>query len=339
MRGDQAPVDGLSPAAAPAPMPLVWLAVIALAVALVPRGAALWHADFPLNDGGMFAVMIEELVDAGFVPPLETSYNGARVPWAYPPLPFYLAGGVHALGGADVIAILHWLPFVLNLGSVVAFCWLATSLIRSRAGQVTAAAAYAIMPLSFTWQIMGAGLTRSAGILVAILAVAAACRFLDRRHRPDAVLTAVFAAAAILSHPEMIVQCGTMLAVVWLVKGRSRSAVVAGLGIAAGIVALTAPWWVMVLPRYGAGPFLAASGTVEWSIAELAPLALLSFTADGYATPLAVLAMLGVFFELARYRFLLPLWLLAAFVVPHLGFRAATVSAALLAGVALASSS
>jgi hypothetical protein len=191
------------------------------------------------------------------------------------------------------------------------------------------------MPFSFSWQIMGAGLTRSAGILFAILAVGAAYRFLDRRHRRDAVLTAVFAAAAILSHPEMTVLCGTMLGVLWLVRGRSRSAVVAGIGIAAGIVVLTAPWWVMVLVRYGPGPFLAASRTVEWSIAELAPLALLSFTADGYATPLAVLAMLGAFYELARYRFLLPLWLLAAFAVPHLGFRAAITPAALLAGVAL----
>ena len=311
------------------------LPLLAVLVALVPRGALLWRADFPLNDGGLFAVMIDELVAARFVPPAETAYNHAGLPWAYPPLPFYIAGAAAAVTGLATTTLLLWLPLLLNLGSVAAFCWLATALIPGRPGQLAAAAAFAIMPFSFHWQLMGAGLTRAAGLLFALLALAAACRFLDGWRVRDAVLTAAFAAAAILSHPEATMLCGVLLAVLWLTRARDRASLRAGLAIAVGIVTLAAPWWVTVLLRHGAEPFVAASRSVAWSPGELAPLLLLSFTSDGYATPLAVLAAVGAFFELSRRRPLLPLWLLAAFAVPRLGFRAATVPAALLVGITL----
>lgn len=318
--------------AAPA---LGWVPVLALLLALVPRAVALWGADFPLNDGGMFAVMVEELVDNRFVPPETTSYNSAAVPWVYPPLPFYLAAAAVAVGAGDVPSVLLWLPLVLNFASVVAFCWAAEALVRTRAALAIASVAFAILPFSFNWQIMGGGLTRAAGLLFAILALGAGCRLFERRRRRDAIMTAAFAAAAILSHPEMPVLCGSFLACLWLVRGRSWAALRVGLGVAAGTLALTSPWWLMVLMRHGIEPLTAAAGTVQWTPGELMPLPLLSFTGDGYATPLAVLAAVGAAFEVAQRRFVVPLWLLAAFAIPRLGFRAAVIPAAILVGVAL----
>ena len=47
-------------------------------------------AGLPINDGGMFAVMIRDLKANQFVLPVLTSYNHAAIPFAYPPLGLYL---------------------------------------------------------------------------------------------------------------------------------------------------------------------------------------------------------------------------------------------------------
>ena len=46
-------------------------------------------AGFPVNDGGMFYVMIEELKANHFLLPAFTDYNLAGIPYAYTPFGFY----------------------------------------------------------------------------------------------------------------------------------------------------------------------------------------------------------------------------------------------------------
>ena len=54
---------------------------------------------FPLNDGGMFYAMVEDLRAAGYALPAETSYNGGDIPYVYPPFSFYVAAVLVDLGG------------------------------------------------------------------------------------------------------------------------------------------------------------------------------------------------------------------------------------------------
>ena len=46
-------------------------------------------ATFPLNQGGMFAVMVEDLQANHYALPLFTTYNHLKIPFAYPPFGFY----------------------------------------------------------------------------------------------------------------------------------------------------------------------------------------------------------------------------------------------------------
>ncbi len=55
-------------------------------------------AGSPINDGGMFFVMIEDLKTNGFLIPAVTSYNRFDIPFAYPPFSFYV-GGILSLFG------------------------------------------------------------------------------------------------------------------------------------------------------------------------------------------------------------------------------------------------
>ena len=50
------------------------------------------ETDTPINDGGMFYVMIADLRANHILLPAFTSYNHLSIPFAYPPLSFYVAG-------------------------------------------------------------------------------------------------------------------------------------------------------------------------------------------------------------------------------------------------------
>lgn len=314
---------------------LAAIALAGLVVALVPRLAALRGTDFPLVDGGLFSVMVDELVTDSFVPPVVTSYNRAGIPWAYPPFAFYVAAGLVKLSGVKTTTLVHWLPLLINLVTVLVFPWSFALLFRRRSSLLIATITFAILPFSFNWQIKGGGLTRAPGMLFCVLAVGAGLRTVRSGERRAAVLAALFLAAAVLFHPGMPAVCGTYLTILWLVEGRSVEKLRVGALIAGSAVILSAPWWLTVVVRYGPGTLLAAGQAMKWSIAELAPLPLLSFTGDRYGASLAVLAVIGVAFEVSQRRALLPIWLLAAFSLPWMDFSAATVPAALLVGIGL----
>ncbi len=159
-----------------------WLtAALALAVALVPRLVALLGSDYPLNDGGLFAVMIEEIRDSGFRLPSTTAYNSAGIPFASPPLALYAAVAVARLTGVAILVLLCWLPLLANLATVVAFCALARSLLRDRWSGLVASLLFPTLPYSIEWLLTGAGLTRSFGVLFVTLGALAGHRLLGSR--------------------------------------------------------------------------------------------------------------------------------------------------------------
>ena len=56
------------------------------------RLASALQTQFPLNDGGLFYDMIVDLQGADYSLPIYATYNQAEIPFAYPPLAFYVTG-------------------------------------------------------------------------------------------------------------------------------------------------------------------------------------------------------------------------------------------------------
>jgi len=126
----------------------------------------------PLNDGGLFLAMTRDLQAAGYRLPEFTTYNlPDRIPYAYPPLSFALAGALNQLLGADLLQVLRWLPFVLNMLSILPFYLLAKRILGDGRKPLYATIAYALLKPGYFWYIMGGGLTRSLGLLCSLWAL------------------------------------------------------------------------------------------------------------------------------------------------------------------------
>jgi hypothetical protein len=315
--------------------PLV-TALAVLLLALLVRLPFFLESDFPLNDGGLFLVMAHDVAASHYALPYATTYNGDTIPFAYPPLPFYLTSLLVQTLGVPAIAVVRYLPLVANLLTLIAFVALARSLSRSRYSVLFAAAALVVVPRSYEWLVMGGGLTRSLGLLFAVTALALA---VPAYRRPSAMrlLTAgLLIGLTILSHLEMGLFVGYSYLLFFLAYGRSRQ----GIGVSAllGLVVfgVTAPWWLTVLRYHGLEPFLAATTTAGWSAAEQWTTALFDFVfpREQFLTALGALGALGLVACLLRGHWLLPVWLPLVFALtPRSAATEGTIPLALLIGV------
>lgn len=317
---------------------------LALAIGFAVRG---WHVlsqDFPLNDGALFYAMANDLRATHYALPSVTSYNSLGIPYGYSPLGFYLAALISDLDRVPLIDAFRWLPLVVTCLTLVAFTLLARDLLRSRTAVVAAVVAFALVPRSFIWMLMGGGVTRSLGFLFALLTLHQLYRLYTRQRWRHAVTAALWAGLTVLGHLGTGPFVAFSALLFLLAFARTRFALVSSLAAAAGAGLLSAPWWGTVIARHGLEPFLAAGSTGGWIFGRLslheaaATLARSGLgTGESILSVIGMLAVLGFFAGLVRGSWVVPAWwLLIIALDARQGSTFATAPIAMLAGIAVA---
>lgn len=321
-----------------------WLApagtlAIGLLLALAARLPFFRASDFPLNDGALFLQMAHEVATAHFTLPTHTAYNADGIPFAYPPLGFYLAAAVAVWLGVDLTAVLRYLPLGVNLLTIGAVYLLARALLDSRLAVCVAVIAFVGAPRSYEWLIMGGGLTRGLGFLWALLALAQARGMLERPTAGRLLGCAGCAALAVLTHLEMGLFVVYSFALLLLVYGRTRRGLAISVLWGLCLAVFTAPWWLVVVQRHGLTPYLAASATAGWYSLEesLEDAVRFVFPPEPLLAVQGAFAAIGWLACLLRRELVAPLWLPLVFVLtPRSAPTEATVPWALLVGSGVA---
>lgn len=301
-------------------------------------------SNFPLNDGGLFYAMVQDLQKAGYRLPEFTSYNQAGIPFSYPPLGFYVSGLIADFTPLTLIDAFRFLPLLVTCLTIPAFYLLARSLLPSRIAVLAAVFAFALIPRTFIWLVMGGGVTRSFGLLFAILALYCV-RVLYQRRRPRYLAAAVlFSSLTFLSHLETGWFLAFSIAIFFVAFGRDRRASMSTAILAAGTLALTAPWWLTVLGNHGIDPFIAAQGTGGSILSDaqsreeaVLGLARIVSTSEMLFPVIGCLGLLGGVLSIADRRYLLPLWWAAIIVLDLRAFPTfTTIPVAMMAGIGIA---
>ena len=316
---------------------------LALALAFAIRG---WHVlsqSFPLNDGGLFYAMARDLQAGGYRLPAFTSYNGDGIPFGYSPLGFYLAAVLDDFTPLTLVDAFRWLPLVCTCLIVLAFAALARTMLANRAAAVAAVVAFAVVPRSFIWMLMGGGLTRSLGLLFALLTLIVLSRLYARRDWRLVPLAGLTAGLTLLSHLGTAPFAAFSGLLLWIAYGRHRVGTLGSAAAALIAAAVSAPWWATVLSYHGPGPFLAASATggsifghidVRAALRTLAAFGL--GTGESVLGLIGMLAVIGFFFSLTARDWLLPAWWITIVLLDaRQGSTFATVPISMLAGVAV----
>ncbi len=312
-------------------------------LALLLLGAAVrlpyvMSSDFPLNDGGMFSVMIDQVRAHHFSLPRIIPYNGNDIPFVYPPFPFFLGAFIETVTGQRTTTLLRWLPLLLNLLCIQAMALLGRSILRSPTGGLWAGTTLALVPTAYIWEIMGGGLTRSAGFLFMILALWQASELLNHHGRRWVRMTStgVFTALTVLSHPARPVPLALGIGLLWLAESRSWWDFLSLVEAGAVALALTTPWWIVILGRFGLAPWQAASLTTRAAIPHDLSI-FVTFTAEATPMLFTVFGIVGIVAAVLSRWWYLPVWMTALFfVLPNGAMATACIPMGLLVGLAIA---
>ncbi len=288
--------------------------ILACAIGAYMRFNPTLLAGFAINDGGMFAVMVDDLRANRFVLPAFTSYNHLNIPYAYPPLGFYFGAVASLIFGLDSTQVVRWLPAFFATLSIPAFYLLALQLLKNKFHAAVSTFFFALMPRALSWFVMGGGLTRSPGQFFMLLTLAVVIRLYEQKRRSDIVLAGIFGGLAVMSHPEAAVHTFVSAIFLWLMLSRTRVAFIHSVLVGVVVAIVSAPWWASVISYHGIAPLLSGAATGS-KLAAVFNLLFFVFTEETYATVIAVLGLIGIASRLIRRDYLLPLWMAIPFFI------------------------
>jgi hypothetical protein len=273
-------------------------------------------AGFPVNDGGMFDVMIKDLQTNHYMLPLYTTYNNLNIPFAYPPLAFYFSAGISDLFNIPPVEIVRWLPGIVNTFCIVAFYSLAKEFLEDKLTSAAATFVYAMIPHMSEWLSMGGGLTRSFGMLFMMLTILYAHRLFTNNSPQNLWGTIVFGSLTVLSHPESIIYAIGICVFIWSIRSRTLKGFLKGVLVAVGVLLFTAPWSGLIIKRYGIVTLVTAAQTGSHS--PWSPLILLNMdgiTAEPYLDLLGAICILGILMLIIKKKYIIPVMLVLIYLI------------------------
>ena len=201
-----------------------------------------------------------------------------------------------------------------------------------------AALAFALLPRLDPLLITGGGLTRGLGFLLAIISLGLAWRLMQNR-KPSwwaATVLGLDAALTALAHPQAAVFLATSV-IVFLPWAVHRRVAAARLALSAVISLLVVvAWLVPVMAVHGIDPLISAAQSGGRGLDGLLLLLSLRFAELVVFDVITIAGLIGAVLAIRRREFILPLWLVAIWIVDsRAGYTFAMVPLALLTAYAL----
>ncbi len=223
------------------------LLLLTLAGVVAIRLNLLMTTVFPINDGALFLVFVESIARDFPSLPTTVEYNGLAIPFAYPPLSFWLSAAAVKLG-ADPLAIVHQVPILMNIAYVLLFAFLLLRTGHSRLFVALAVLIFGTSLRSYEWLVMGGGLSRGLGgifLLLSLLALMSSrTQAISRQSVPRLLLGGLCVGGAVLSHLEWgILAAFSALACLALSSRNKRRYVQAALMVGLTALAAVLPWF------------------------------------------------------------------------------------------------
>jgi len=304
--------------------------------------------DLPSGLGGLFLEFALQITHHSFRLPLAIPfYSEGGIPFAYPPLPFYLEAflvgpmRVHEFVAANV------LPPILSAISVPLFYVAVRRVSLSGAQRVVALLVYALMPSAFMEQVDSAGLSEACGTIMILLLLLAGVGRREQRAQLQvrrALVWATMWALCVVSSP------GSAYASVFLIAalvvkelvtywGDKRYLIhyISWLGVVTAFsLVLSAPYWLNVILHHRVAVFVEAFSAQQGGLIEViagTSSRILAFGVSGgsFGQITNALIFLGVIEAVCNRRWWLILWFLTFLAVPREGRWLVAIPGSILA--------
>lgn len=264
----------------------------------------------PLNDGGLFYTMTQDLLANHYKIPVYTSYNQDSIPFAYPPLSFYLTALIHQLTHIPLMQLLRWLPFIYSSITILSFYYFAKKMTHSDYFSLLATLFFSLNISLYQWLIMGGGLTRSLGLIFALLTLAFATQIFTTSHlnRKYIFISSLFLGLTALSHTEQTLIAVISIPFIIKLKTTWKYTFQTSLAIYCLGLLISLPWLGTVITHHDITPYTAAlstGGNFQYLISSVFNLNLAS---ESVLPLFTIIGLSGLYLTTIKKNYLLSVW-------------------------------
>jgi hypothetical protein len=298
----------------------------------------------PSRMGGLFLEFAQQIAASGFsIPQRIPYYTEGGIPFAYPPLPFYVEAILLNFFPKGEFLIANLLPPFIGILTLFSFIYLVHVLDLDPLTGTLAIGSFAFMLSAFYDQSESAGLAEAFGNLSLVWYSIS----LVKANRRGSLLYYVWVGGAfalcVLSSPGSAyasIFLFFLFAISQLLKSSQKIAILARI-FTAGVVATvaTSPYWLAVISNHGIGLFwhvvLAQQDPSNPSVPFpplLIPLLEFRSSLAPFPSIWGLMILSGFIWALFHRHIWLPVWLLALILIPREGWWMSSVPASLLAG-------
>lgn len=221
--------------------------------------------DEPFDMGGLFYQMSLEIIRNHFILPVNIPYYyPGGLPFAYPPLAFYIQSTIIKLFSPPLFVTVNLLPSIFSILSIFTFYLLAKQVLQQRWRWLAALLFFAIIPLAVTELVEGMGLAESLGINAIILYTWSLVRVQGLPTVRNKVTAGFLLALCVVSSPGslyaaiLISLLYQAIALVSWISSKKAKDFISGLVIGLVGIMASSPYWVSVIGYHGIKIFLDA---------------------------------------------------------------------------------
>ena len=320
-----------------------------LIVGTILRVAHLFFIDMssPFRFGGLFLEFSYQIIKSNFkLPVIIPFFTDGGIPFAYPPLPFYIQAIIIKLTGLPDYWVTNILPPLFAVITLPLFYAFTRTLNFSKLTQYISLLIFAIYPIAIRDQIEAGGLAEAAGSVAMLLFFIAIIRFLREQSISNYVYASVALALCVVSSPGSAYAAAIIITLLFIKKlilsiiNKNKLAVLPRLIIVGcAAAALSAPYWFGVIKHHGVSLFISSFlGQHASIISTFSKLIVnLIFNSVGGPKPiiLEVLLLWSLILLIVKRRWNYLLWYLVMLGIPREGIWLSSIPAAIIIGLNL----
>ncbi|WP_223302220.1 glycosyltransferase family 39 protein [Haladaptatus sp. R4] len=262
---------------------------------------------------GLYFHIAEQIQTNGYVlPKTIPNYTPAGVPFAYPPLMFYVVALLQNVTHLDAFTIARFLPGLVSVAYLVPLYFLARDLFGSRPQAALATLIVAVSPPVLQWHISSGGIVRAPAMLFSLVGIYAGLHLFrdgDERWLAPALIAFTL---TVLTHPMYTIFFVISFLLLYARFDRSLRGMGYGLIVGLGGLVLTAPWWLSVIAMHGSSVFSGAAGThggLGGAVPALYALLRQQIHEPPFLSAWHLLPVVGCLWLVWRKEYFLPAWL------------------------------
>ena len=153
--------------------------ILGIFLRLLPHVVMGFSSNLPLNNGGLYLFFSEIIAQNNFsYPTYIPFYTENGVPFAYPPLIFYLLALVHQMFHIPLLMLFIYIPTIISIVCIFAFYFLVKELFSEKSLILVSTIIFALYPPLISYSAQGLFLVHGIGTLFFIIGLILVLRWM-----------------------------------------------------------------------------------------------------------------------------------------------------------------